>query len=190
MDSNLKKAIFLDRDGVINVERSYICQPEDFELYPFTFEAIKKINDAGYLAVVVSNQSAIARNMCTVEQVDKVHEKLRKELDSSGAYIDAIYYCPHLPNLHLKTGNPLYLKECDCRKPKTGLFEMAVKDFFINPKESWMVGDSNRDIVAGKNFGCKTIGVLTGHGKKGFSEEPDYISDNLLEAVKLILSQP
>lgn len=189
MDSKSKKAVFLDRDGVINIERSYICKPEEFTLYPFTGEAIKKINDAGYLAIVVSNQSAIARNMCTVEQVEKVHDKLKEELNKSGAHIDAIYYCPHLPDLDLKSGDPKYLKDCDCRKPKTGLFEKAAHDYNIDKENSWMIGDSSRDIVAGKNFGCKTIGVLTGHGKKGYSESLDYISGNLLEAVEFILSR-
>ncbi len=181
------KTIFLDRDGVINVERSYISEPDEIELYPFSAEAIKMINEAGYLSVVVSNQSAIARNMCSVEQVNQVNERLKEDLKKDGAVIDAIYYCPHLPDLKLKSGNPKYLKECNCRKPKTGLFEMAAIDFNIDKSNSWMIGDSSRDITAGKDFGCKTVGVQTGHGAKGFTEKPDFIAENLLEAVKIIL---
>ncbi len=181
------KAIFLDRDGVLNVERSYIRRPEELELYPFTAEAVRMINESPYLAVVISNQSALARNLCTVEEVEAVHAYLQASLQAQHAWLDAIYYCPHLYD----PGNPLLKQEyniaCDCRKPKTGLFLTAAADHRINLRKSFMVGDSERDILAGRNAGCKTIGVRTGYGLRNAGVLPDHMFSDLLEAVRFIL---
>ncbi len=185
-----QKAIFLDRDGVINVEQSYIHLPEDMTLYPFTAEAVKKINLSEYLSVVVTNQSVIARNLCTIEELENIHNKMETDLGSENAYLDAIYYCPHHPDKGYPEENAEYKIDCNCRKPKTGMFEDAARDFHIDLKQSYMIGDSERDVQAGKNAGCTTIGVMTGYGMRKTSVRPDYFFKNLLEAVDFIMEEP
>lgn len=178
-----RKAIFLDRDGVINIERSYIKTPEDFELYEFTPGAIKKINQSDYLAIVITNQSMIAQNMCTLDELENIHRKLDSELERHGAYIDAIYFCPHHPEqINLEENADLRI-DCECRKPKPGMFLTAAQDFNIDLKKSFMIGDTERDIIAGSVAGCRTIGVLTGYGLKGSTIRPDYMFDNLEKAI-------
>jgi len=181
------KAVFLDRDGVLNVERSYICKPEEIEMYQFTPEAVRKINDSEYLAILVTNQSAIARKLCTIDDVESVHNALKNELGRHLAHLDAIYFCPHFYDRDSSEIIPEYNIDCDCRKPKPGLLIRAAKDFGIDLKASYMIGDSERDILAGRRAGCKTIGVRTGYGLKDTSVQPDYVFDNLLEAVNFIL---
>ncbi len=184
------KAVFLDRDGVLNVEKNYLCNPEDLELFSFAAEAIRKINLSGYLAIVISNQSAVARNLCSMEDVDRVHEMLIYELSRFNAHIDAIYFCPHYYEKDSKTLIPEFNIDCDCRKPKTGMFLKAASDFGIELDKSFMVGDTERDVLAGKNAGCTTIGVRTGYGLKDSGVKPDYMFDDLLQAVEFITQQP
>ena len=181
------KAIFIDRDGVLNIEKSYIKSPEEFELYSFSAEAIKKINHSEYLAIIITNQSGIARNLFSEETLAEIHKKLFSELEKSEATIDKIYYCPHFPE-NLGNYNESYVKDCECRKPKSGLFYEAANDFKINLSNSFMIGDSERDIVAGKNAGVTTIGVKTGKALKDSKIKSDYIFNNLMEAVDFILS--
>ena len=183
-------AVFLDRDGVLNTERSYISKPEELEVYDFVPEAVQKINQAGYLSVVVTNQSAIARNLCTEEDIQLIHKKLSTILGNSGAWIDAIYYCPHHPDKGFPEENPTYKIDCECRKPKTGMFLKAIEKFNIDPALSYMIGDSERDIQAGINTGCITIGVRTGYGIKKTCIFPDYMFSNLAEAVDFIITDP
>lgn len=185
-----QRAVFLDRDGVMNTERSYISRPEELELYDFTPPAIRKINQSGYLSVVVTNQSAIARNLCTEEEVQTIHKKMETLLGEQGAWLDAIYYCPHHPDKGFPEENPLYKIDCDCRKPKTGMFQKAIEKFNINAGESYMIGDSERDIQAGSNAGCVTIGVRTGYGIRKTGLFPDYMFANLAEAVDFIVHDP
>jgi histidinol-phosphate phosphatase family protein len=185
-----KKAFFLDRDGVLNDEKNFISRPEDLEIYEYTPEAIRRLNEAGYLSVVVTNQSAIARNLCTVEDVETIHRKLETELGAKGAWLDAIYYCPHHPDKGFPEENPLYKVDCDCRKPKTGMFQKAAEKFNIDLSGSVMIGDSERDIQAGKNAGCLTVGVRTGYGIRKTTVMPDYFFENLKEAVDFILDEP
>lgn len=183
------KAVFLDRDGVLNEEKNYICKPEELELYDFAADAIKKINEFEYLAIVITNQSAVARNLCTLSELEAVHDELKNKLEQHHAYLDAIYCCPHF---YLKSSselNPEYNINCDCRKPKPGMFFKAAEDFGINLSESYMIGDSERDILAGQNAGCRTIGVRTGYGMKKSSIKPDNIYDNLLQAVEFIITK-
>ncbi|MFO7655633.1 MAG: HAD-IIIA family hydrolase [Bacteroidales bacterium] len=187
---NLQKAVFLDRDGVLNVEKSYISRPEDLELYNFTAEAVRTINDSDYLSVVVTNQSVIARNLCTLDELDTVHKKLETELGNQHAKLDAIYFCPHHPDKGYPEERSEYKIDCNCRKPKTGLFLEASQQFNIELGESWMIGDSERDILAGKNAGCKTIGVMTGYGCAKTSVQPDFFFADLLEAVNFIIKDP
>jgi D,D-heptose 1,7-bisphosphate phosphatase len=183
-------AFFLDRDGVINTERSYISKPEELEVYDFVPAAIRKINRAGYISVVVTNQSAIARNLCTEEDIRTIHKKLESVLGEKNAWLDAIYYCPHHPDKGFPEENPLYKVDCDCRKPKTGMFRKAIEKFNIDPSVSYMIGDSERDIQAGINAGCTTVGVRTGYGIRKSRVSPDYMFSNLAEAVDFIVDDP
>ncbi len=144
----MRNAVFLDRDGLINRQAAphhYISTPEDFEILPGVPEAIKRLNDAGFLVIVVTNQRGVARGMLTMEQVETVHQYLQSELAKHGAHIDAIYVCPHADG------------ECTCRKPNIGLFLMAEKEFDIDKSQSWMVGDSDTDVEAGKRYGVLSI---------------------------------
>lgn len=187
---NKQSAVFLDRDGVLNVERSFISKPEELELYSYTAASIKKLNQAGLLTIVVTNQSAVARNLCTEEEVKNIHKKMETELGEQGAWLDAIHYCPHHPDKGFPEENPTYKIDCDCRKPKTGMFMKAIEKFNIDPRTSYMIGDSERDIKAGSNTGCVTIGVRTGYGIKKTSIIPDFMFSNLAEAVNFIVEEP
>ncbi|MBM6721259.1 D-glycero-beta-D-manno-heptose 1,7-bisphosphate 7-phosphatase [Bacteroides gallinaceum] len=152
---NKQKAIFLDRDGTINKVVGFITKPEQFELIDGAAEAIKTINKSGYLAIVVTNQPVIARGDCTFEELQTVHEKMETELGKKGAFIDAIYVCPHHTDKGFPGERPEYKCNCDCRKPKPGLLLQAAKDFNIDLSESYMIGDSDRDMKAGENAEVK-----------------------------------
>jgi D,D-heptose 1,7-bisphosphate phosphatase len=187
---NPQQAIFLDRDGVLNVERSYISKPEELEIYDFTPAAIRKINQAGFLSVVVTNQSAIARNLCTEEDVQTIHKRMETLLGEQKAWLDGIYFCPHHPDKGFPEENPIYKIECECRKPGIGMFRKAMEKFNIDSRNSFMIGDSERDIQAGINAGCTTIGVRTGYGIRKTKLLPDYMFANLAEAVDFIVDDP
>lgn len=158
-NKNLKqkqKAIFLDRDGTINKYKGFIRNVEDIELLPGVTEAIKKINNMGYLAIVVTNQPVIARGEVTIEQLEEMHNKIETLLGNEGAYIDGLYYCPHHPDKGYDGEIPELKIKCNCRKPEPGMLLKASEDFNIDLEKSWMVGDSKNDIIAGKKAGCKT----------------------------------
>jgi histidinol-phosphate phosphatase family protein len=147
--SNKHKAIFIDRDGVINYNRNdYVKSWNEFRFIPGAKEAIKRINDSKILLIVITNQSPIGRGIFPTSTLHEIHTKMLNELNKAGARIDAIYYCPHHPE-----------DNCDCRKPKPGLILRAAHDFYIDLKNSWMVGDSDTDLEAGSAAGCKTIKV-------------------------------
>lgn len=166
---NKQKAIFLDRDGTINKYVGFLRKEEEFELLPGVAEAIKKINKTGYLAIVVTNQPVIARGEVSLEELEMVHNKMETLLGKEGAYLDAIYYCPHHPHSGYE-GEVKELKiDCDCRKPKPGMFLKAASDFNIDLKQSYMVGDSENDILAGKAAGCKT--VLLGNDRDCYGQD-------------------
>ena len=153
---NKQKAIFLDRDGTINKYVGYLRTPEQFELLEGAGEAIRKINLSGYLAIVVTNQPVIARGEVTVDGLQQIHNKMETMLGKEGAYLDGVYYCPHHPDKGF-AGEVGELKiVCECRKPKAGLLLQAAKDFNIDLSQSWMIGDSENDVLTGKNAGCKT----------------------------------
>lgn len=153
---NKQKVIFLDRDGTINKYVGYLRTPEQFELLDGVGEAIRKINLSGYLAIVVTNQPVIARGDVTVDGLQQIHNKMETMLGKEGAYLDGVYYCPHHPDKGF-AGEVEELKiVCECRKPKAGLLLQAAKDFNIDLSQSWMIGDSENDVLAGKNAGCKT----------------------------------
>lgn len=153
--SKKQKAIFLDRDGTINVYKGFLTKAEDFELIPGAAEAIKLINRSGYLAIVVSNQPVIARGDCTFEELQTIHNRMETLLGKEGAFVDAIYYCPHHPDKGFEGERVEYKIDCDCRKPKSGLLLKAAKDWNIDLNESYMIGDSERDVAAGNAAGCK-----------------------------------
>jgi D,D-heptose 1,7-bisphosphate phosphatase len=153
--SKKQKAIFLDRDGTINVYKGFLTKAEDFELIPGAAEAIKLINRSGYLVIVVSNQPVIARGDCTFEELQTIHNRMETLLGKEGAFIDAIYYCPHHPDKGFEGEHPDYKFDCNCRKPKPGLLLQAAKDWNIDLNKSYMIGDSERDVLAGNAAGCK-----------------------------------
>ena len=152
---NKQKAIFLDRDGTINKYVGFLRNIDDFELIEGVSEAIKKINQSGYLAIVVTNQPVIARGEVTWEELHEIHKKMETLLGKDGAYIDGIYICPHHPDKGFEGERPEYKIECNCRKPKPGLLLQASYDFNIDLSESYMIGDSLRDIEVGENAGVK-----------------------------------
>lgn len=150
-----QKAVFLDRDGTINKYVGFLRSADEFELLPGVAEAIKVINKSGYLAIVVTNQPVIARGECSWEELLRIHDKMETELGKEGAFVDAIYVCPHHPNKGFEGERPEYKFDCDCRKPKAGLFLQAAKEFNIDLSQSIMIGDSDRDVEAGEIAGCR-----------------------------------
>lgn len=179
-----KKAVFLDRDGVINEERGYVWLRNDLVLLPGVEEALRQIRNAGYLTIVITNQSGIAKGLYTKQDVKDLHCHLEQDLKAQGAHIDAFYFCPHHPEGKVAE----YSVQCDCRKPGNGLVLQAANDWDIDLKSSYFIGDSERDIIAGKKSGCTTFGVQTGHGFTHTVSQPDYLVKNLSEAVRAILN--
>ena len=179
---NKQKAIFLDRDGTINKYVGFLRNIDDFELLPGAAEAIRKINDSGYLAIVVTNQPVIARGEVTVPELDEIHCKMDTLLGNEGAFIDALYYCPHHPDSGFPGEIPELKFKCECRKPNPGMLLAAAKDFNIDLKSSWMVGDGENDVKAGLNAGVTPMLIS--------ENKYDNIKtvQSLLEAVDLILS--
>lgn len=173
--SQKQKAIFLDRDGTINKANGFITKPEQFELIPGAAEAIKRINKSGYLAIVVTNQPVIARGDCTFEELEEIHKKMETELGKEGAFIDALYFCPHHTDKGFEGERIEYKLNCECRKPNPGLILQAARDFNIDLSQSYMIGDGKNDILAGQNAGCNESFLIT--------EDKD-----LLKIIKSILS--
>lgn len=163
--NNKQKAIFLDRDGTINKYVGFLNNINDFELIDGVADAIKAINESGYLAIVITNQPVIARGEISFDELNEIHNKMETLLGENGAYLDGIYYCPHHPHSGFIGEVPELKVDCECRKPKPGMLIKAAKDFNIDLSNSWMVGDSENDIKAGKNANCKT--VLIGNGYFG-----------------------
>lgn len=155
--SNKQKAIFLDRDGTINKYVGFLRDIDEFELLDGVADAIKEINKSGYLAIVVTNQPVIARGEVTYEELNLIHNKMETLLGNEGAYLDAIYYCPHHPHSGYEGEIPELKFDCDCRKPKPGMLLKAAKDYNIDLSRSYMVGDSENDVTAGIAAGCKSV---------------------------------
>jgi len=181
-----RKAVFIDRDGTINVEKEYLHSPDDFEFIPGVPEAIRILHDAGYVLVVVTNQSGIARGYYGEDDVRKLHQYMDSLLSKEGASIDAYYFCPH----HPESGMESYRIECECRKPLPGMLLQAASDLNIDLSVSWMVGDKLADVEAGIAAGCTPALVLTGYGaeeKKNIPSEIRFFTD-LLAAARAIIS--
>ncbi len=167
---NKQKAIFLDRDGTINKYVGFLRDINQFELIDGVTEAIKKINHSDYLCIVITNQPVIARGEVTLEELDEIHNKMQTLLGNDGAYIDALYYCPHHPDKGFAGERIEYKINCDCRKPKPGLILQAAKEYNIDLSESWMIGDGKNDVQCGINAGCKT-GLIGNEIKVDINDE-------------------
>ena len=171
-----QKAVFIDRDGTLIEEVNFLHRVEDLRYFPFTDEAVKTLKEKGFLVVLVTNQSGIGRGIYTVDDMNSVHERIQADLTEK---LDAIYFCPHLPN-----------EDCECRKPRLGMIEAATADLPIDLENSWMIGDKNLDVELGLNAGIKPILVKTGYGTKHLHElerPPFAVAENLIEAVRIIV---
>lgn len=146
-----RKAVFIDRDDTIAKDVPYCSRPEDLHLFPGVGPSIKRLNDAGYLVVLVTNQSGVGRGYFDESLLDRIHEKLRRDLEADEARLDGIYYCPHRPD-----------EGCDCRKPATGLIERAVRDLGIDLRSSYVIGDGDCDMSMGRKVGCRCIRIDEG----------------------------
>lgn len=186
----MNKAIFLDRDGTIIEEKGYICNLRQSEIFPFTAEAVRLMNENHFKVIGITNQSAVARGICTREQVETIHREIIDTLAAQGAVIHRFYYCPY----HEQGVIPGYRKKSDRRKPEPGMILQAAKDFNIDLSQSYMIGDDLIDIETGKNAGCRTVLVLTGKGNEtrerlaGINIQPDLITGNILTAIKELLA--
>lgn len=183
---NKQKAIFLDRDGTINKSVGFLTNINDFELEEGAAEAIKKINNSGYLAIVITNQPVIARGEVTLEELDEIHNKMERLLGEQGAYLDAIYYCPHHPDKGFVGERIEYKIICDCRKPKPGMILNASKDYNIDLEQSYMIGDHKNDILCGKNAGCKTA-IIDKDLKNDY--DANIVGKSLLDCVNQIFGE-
>ena len=178
----MKKCIFLDRDGVVNRHKGLLISEEQLRLEEDAVDAVKMINDSEYMCVIVTNQSVIARGLCTNAEVESINNKLINILRLQGAYVDDVFYCPHYVGI-----NNEYT--CSCRKPQTGMIDAAKEKHDIDLTSSWIIGDMTTDIQMGKNAGLKTILVMTGRaGCDGICDvAPDKTAGNILGAVRLIM---
>ena len=187
--SKKQKAIFIDRDGVINQEADPLNSIDKFKLLPGVPDAIKTINKSDYLSVVVTNQPIIAKNFATENQVNEIHNHMESILGEQGVFLNRIYYCPHHPKKGFEGENPEYKVICKCRKPNIGMIDQAVIDMNIDLKNSYIIGDRTVDIMTGINANLKTILIRQGFaGNDGkFNCSPDFIFNDLLEAVEFIV---
>lgn len=180
----MKRAVFLDRDGTINIEKDYLYLPKDFEFIPGAAEAINLLNQTGVMVIVVTNQSGVARGYYTEEDVENLHRHIERELKIYDAHIDAWLYCPHHPS-----GRGSYGLPCNCRKPLPGMLQEAARRFDIDLKNSVMIGDKLADIEAGIAAGCSTMLVRTGYGlnDERYVSPETVVAEDLLCAVKALI---
>ena len=185
------RAVFLDRDGTINRDVGYPNSYDMVEIYPYSFASIRKINEAGLLSIIVTNQSGIGKGFIEEKNLQDIHRKLRQDFAKQKVTIDGIYYCPHYEYSEI----PEYRKACDCRKPNLGMARQAVQDFRIDTAKSYMVGDKVEDILFGMNIHATSILLLTGFGQKSLSKlkemgvDPAHVAETLKEAVDWILER-
>lgn len=185
------RAVFLDRDGTICEEVGYMDSLDQMKLIPGSGEAVRLLNEHGFKIVVVTNQAGVARGFVPESILAPLHEEMKRQLKEKGASVDAIYYCPHHPTM----GVAPYLTDCSCRKPGTALLEEAAREFDIDLRASYMIGDHYSDIRCGQNAGARTVLLLTGHGKDtltgrdGWEKPPSHIAADLHEAVQWVLEQ-
>lgn len=168
IQNSRKPAVFLDRDGVLTEEKGYIDSVEKLCIFSYVNECVRQIHEKGYYAIVVTNQSGVARGLFTEEKLQEMNQYLKCQTN-----VDAVYYCPHHPEGAIGK----YRMKCSCRKPETGMFQAACREFDIDMKNSYMVGDRAGDIIAGKNAGVKTILLESGYGTANL--EADVVSDHV-----------
>jgi D-glycero-D-manno-heptose 1,7-bisphosphate phosphatase len=171
-----RKAAFLDRDGTLIEEVNFLSRVEDVSVFPFTFEALELLKQAGFLLIVVTNQSGIGRGIYDSDAMHAIHDTMQSQLNGM---IDAFYFCPHLP-----------CDGCTCRKPGLGMLKSAASDFEIDFDGSWMFGDKKIDVETGQSAGIKSALVMTGYGRAHagtLDTDPDFIGENLLDAVRAAL---
>jgi D-glycero-D-manno-heptose 1,7-bisphosphate phosphatase len=188
--SGARRAVFIDRDGTISEEVGYVNHVSRYRVFPFAAEAVRVLNEAGRLAVLVTNQAGVARGYFREELIGEVHKVLAAELERGGARLDAVYYCPHHPTV----GEPPYRFDCDCRKPRPGLLLRAADELGLDLSRCWMVGDRYSDTELARNTGVRSALVLTGYGRgelehqsHAWPHRPDLVAEDLLEAVKKIV---
>ncbi len=180
------KAVFLDRDGTLVAEKGYITVPEAVELVPGAPEAVSALRDAGWKVIVFSNQAAVAKGLITEEELGAINERMLMMLGAEGAGVDGVYCCPHHPEGDV----PEYAVDCDCRKPKPGLLEQAARDHGLELARCVVVGDTPRDLQAGRAVGARTVLVLTGHGGETslVPHGADHVAADVKAAADWILS--
>jgi len=184
-----RKAVFLDRDGTLNADAAYASRYEQIAVYPESYKAVRSLNQGGLLAVVVTNQSAVGRGLLSEGDLKEIHARLAAAFAVQGARLDAIYFCPHYP----QSSDPRYAKECNCRKPKTGLALRAAADLGIDLESSYVIGDKTEDILFGVNIGALPVLVLTGSGRESLERlreiglQPAHVATNVLRAADWIL---
>ncbi len=183
--------VFIDRDGTISEEVGYINHLSRFQIYPWSAQAIRNLNQNGFKTIVVTNQAGVARGYFKEDMVIKVHEKLRAEMACVGAHFDAIYYCPHHPSV----GESPYRQDCNCRKPKPGMLLRAAEEFGVDLSQSFVIGDRYGDIELAHNAGAHSIFILSGYGlgeyeyqRQSWKLQPTWVAKNLLEASEIILN--
>jgi histidinol-phosphate phosphatase family protein len=183
--------VFLDRDGTLNVEVNRVCSAEALELLEGVSRALKRLNRSGYRTAVITNQPVVARGDCNEEELNRIHNKLETLLGREGAYVDAIYYCPHHPHSGFRGEREELKITCSCRKPATGLIDKAVAEMNISTKDSWLIGDATVDVMTARNAGMKSIVVRTGHGglDNQFPVRADFEFFDLESAVNFILDR-
>jgi D-glycero-D-manno-heptose 1,7-bisphosphate phosphatase len=189
-NSNPKsRAFFIDRDGTLNEDIGYVSRPDELKLFPWAAQSLRLINEAGFKAIVITNQSGIARGLYDERALEAINSRLIEELAAKGARVDGIYFCPHHPYF----GVAPYRANCTCRKPQTGLVDAAAHEQNIDLSGSYVIGDKASDINLAKNAGAQSALVLTGYGRETLDHperwpcEPDFVGENLLDAVKQIL---
>ena len=189
--AGMRRAVFLDRDGTVCEEVGYLDQSSRLQVYPWAAQAISKLNGVGLCTVLVTNQSGVARGYFPEDRVLETHERLRSELARGGAYLNAIYYCPHHPDGTV----PIYSRNCDCRKPGLGMIERAAAEYDLDLAASFVVGDKFVDLETAFRACARAVLVLSGlgretyEGRANWSSQPDYIAIDLSEAVDWILTQ-
>jgi D-glycero-D-manno-heptose 1,7-bisphosphate phosphatase len=183
------RAIFIDRDGTLNEDIGYVSSPDRLVLFPWAAEAVRLINESGAKALIITNQSGIARGMYTEDDLDKIHSRMIELLARDGARIDAVYFCPH----HPEVGDARYRVICDCRKPRPGMVNAASREHSIDLSRSFIIGDKASDIELAVNSGARGVLVMTGYGRETLAHpdrwpcKPAIIAENLLDAVTQIL---
>lgn len=185
MKQSKRPAVFLDRDGTIIRQVELLHKPSELRVFRDAASTIKTFNALGYVTVIITNQPVVARGIIGPKEVDRIHAVLVKRLAKRSAKIDAIYYCPHHPNANMKK----YRMVCKCRKPSPGMILQAAKDYGIDLKKSFLVGDSTQDVLAAKRAKVKMILVKTGHGGKDpwqYEGKPDFVVANLAGAAKVV----